>query len=716
MKPDFVEELQRALPELQLRFDVPYRDITTLGVGGTLPVLAEIADDLELSRFLKYTSRNSIPVAVIGGGTNLVGMDDAFPGIGVRLSRNGFTQISTGRSRHLTAGAFVRLPELATRAAEAGFGGLAALAGIPGTLGGALRMNAGAAGHCIGEFVTQIAGVRMDGSPWTADGSEIHWEYRGSSIPDDVIITGAILELTPVEPAAEIAAIRAEIEARRKREPAGRSAGCTFRNVSESEPAGALIDRCGLKGCRVGAIAVSQEHANYLVNSGAGTEADYLLLLSQLRRSVFEQTGYLLRPEVHFLNPEAPQNLQKGIRPVRVNVLCGGVSNEREVSLNSGAAVAGALRNGGFEVELTDLTECSVCDTMRNADVVYPVLHGGFGEDGELQKVMEEAGLRFVGSDSTACRLTMDKIASKRLADRLGIPTAKWGIVSREAPELPKELRLPVILKAPMEGSTFGIQRVERPEEWNAALEEELKFAPEILVEEFIHGVEITVPIVLGKPLPVVEIRSPHGFYDYDAKYVYKDGHTEYFCPPQSLNTEIQREASRLALQFYLGAGCRDLLRVDFIVTPEGVPMLLEGNSLPGCTATSLVPKAAKIAGISFEALTRSLVEAALKRPQDRRPAAPAPQPPELERKPLPVLPPAEEPAPRSGTTPNPILIRLCRILFRMALWLSGIWLLINGFHNINLGRPAGFTLTVAGLFLCCSEAGFNWLKRRENK
>ena len=144
--------------------------------------------------------------------------------------------------------------------------------------------------------------------------------------------------------------------------------------------------------------------------------------------------------------------------------------------------------------------------------------------------------------------------------------------------------------------------------------------------------------------------------------------------------------------------------------------MLLEGNSLPGCTATSLVPKAAKIAGISFEALTRSLVEAALKRPQDRRPAAPAPQPPEPERKPLPVLPPAEEPAPRSGTTPNPILIRLCRILFRMALWLSGIWLLINGFHNINLGRPAGFTLTVAGLFLCCSEAGFNWLKRLENK
>ncbi len=716
MKQSFVEELKRALPELQLRFDVPYREITTLGVGGVLPVLAEIADDRELARLLEFTGRNAIPVAVIGGGTNLAGMDGPYPGLGIRLSRNGFAEIRAGRSRHLTAGAFARLPELATRAAEFGFGGLAALAGIPGTLGGALRMNAGASGHQIGEFVEQIAGVRLDGSVWTADGSEIEWGYRTSSIPEDVVVTGVILELAPVEPAAELAAIRAEVEARRSREPAGRSAGCTFRNVSEFETAGRLIDQCGLKGCRVGEIAVSCEHANFLVNHGSGSEADYLLLLSQLRRAVFERFGFLLRPEVRFLNPEAAAELDAAVRPTRVNVLYGGISNEREVSLRSGAAVAAALRNGGFQVELTDVTECRVSDSMRRADVVYPVLHGGFGENGELQKILEEAGLRFVGSDSAACLLTMDKIASKRLADRLGLPTARWGVVTRESPELPAGLELPVILKVPMEGSTFGIQRVERPEEWSGALEKELRLAPEILVEEFIHGVEITVPVVNGRVLPVIEIRSPHGFYDYDAKYVYKDGHTEYFCPPQTLSAEVQQEAARLAYQFYLGANCRDILRVDFIVTPEGVPMLLEGNSIPGCTATSLVPKAAKVAGISFEAMTRSLVEAALKRPLPPLRATTEPVPAQLPPAPAAAKRKFDEtPAKTMGPAPSRTLVRVCRVFFRLVLWLSGIWLLITGFHNIAVGNPAGFMLTVTGLFLCFAESGFNWLKRLEN-
>ena len=134
-----------------------------------------------------------------------------------------------------------------------------------------------------------------------------------------------------------------------------------------------------------------------------------------------------------------------------------------------------------------------------------------------------------------------------------------------------------------------------------------------------IPGVEITIPILMGEALDAIEIRSPHGFYDYDAKYLYKYGHTQYFCPPESLEQSVIEHAKHLAILFYHATGCRDLLRVDFIIDSSGVPMMLEGNSLPGCTATSLVPKAARRAGISLERLAATLTYAALKRP-----AAPA--------------------------------------------------------------------------------------------
>lgn len=224
----------------------------------------------------------------------------------------------------------------------------------------------------------------------------------------------------------------------------------------------------------------------------------------------------------------------------------------------SGRAVADALRNAGFSVVLTDVTECRLYPEMLEADVVYPVLHGGYGEDGRIQKIFEENNLRFVGSGSAASLLLMDKIASKRLMDRFGIPTAKWAVVSGRERRFPKELKLPVILKAPMEGSTIGIVKVETEAEWEKALDDELRLAPEILVEEYVRGIEITVPIVNGRILPAIEIKSPHGFYNYDAKYVYKDGHTEYFCRSFPCPARwCGRRRSSAAV--YLGAGSRDI-------------------------------------------------------------------------------------------------------------------------------------------------------------
>ncbi len=612
-KAQIIASLGEIIPPGTIRADVPFREVTSFGVGGTIDIMVEPEDDLELSRLFKFIGTHGLPSLVIGGGSNLVGGDEPFHGIAIRLDRGIFAAVKVGR-RHFTCGSAVRLVELARTAAKAGFGGLAELAGIPGTLGGALRMNAGARGVAIGSRVVQLCGCRTDGSIWTAEGAEINWGYRSSSIPDDVVVTSAILELPAVEPEAELARISAEIAKRRECEPKGRSAGCFFKNPSTDEPAGRLLDRAGLKGRRIGDAMISIEHANYLINCGNATAAELVALASMARREVAKQFGIYLFPEVVFVNPADREKVMAAAVPPKVAVLKGGDSSEREVSLRSGAAVAQALRNAGYKVVEIDLPKCEITPEMRACDVIYPVLHGGFGEDGRLQKLLEEADLPFVGSGSSSCDLVMDKIRTKRLLEKLGLPTARWAVVTPEKRSIPDFLRFPLILKAPREGSTIGIIKVDAPEEWDGALDKEFAYDRTLLVEEFISGVEATVPLLSGKALPIIEIRSPHGFYDYDAKYVYKDGKTEYFCPPQKISEAAQQTMASQSEMFFAEFGCRDILRVDFMIDADDNLYILEGNAIPGCTATSLVPKAAKVAGISFETMTSGLVRAALKR------------------------------------------------------------------------------------------------------
>ncbi len=612
-KAQVAEALGTVVPPGTIRTDVPFREVTSFGVGSTLDIVVSPDDDLQLSRIFKFIRANDLPYLVIGGGSNLAGSDEPFHGVAIRLDRGIFAEFRIGR-RHHTCGAAVRLSELARAAAKAGSGGLAELAGIPGTLGGALRMNAEARGVAIGSRVIQLCGCRTDGSIWTAEGPEIEWSYRKSSIPGDVVVTSAILELPAADPETELAKISAEIAKRRECEPKGRSAGCFFKNPSSDEPAGRLIDRAGLKGKRIGDAMISPEHANYFVNCGGATAAELLELAMLARRTVAEKFGIYLRTEVVFVDPADRAKLEASPVPPKVAVLKGGNSSEREVSLRSGAAVAQALRNAGCPVVEVDLKSCEITPEMRACDVVYPVLHGGFGEDGKLQKLLEEANLCFVGSGSASCDLVMDKIRTKKLLEKLGLPTARWAVVTPEQRAIPDVLNFPLIVKAPREGSTIGIVKVSSPAEWDEALEKEFAFDRTLLVEEFIDGIEATVPLVSGKALPAIEIRSPHGFYDYDAKYVYKDGKTEYFCPPQKVSEEAQAAMAAQSEMFFREFDCLDILRVDYMIDRDENLYILEGNAIPGCTATSLVPKAAKVAGISFERMTASLVAEALKR------------------------------------------------------------------------------------------------------
>ncbi len=607
----FSSELAKAFPRLVMERNVSWKHLTTLGVGGEIPLLLRPQDDIELGGLLRFCADRKVKYFVLGGGANVAGSDKPFDGVVITMRQGDFTKISRGRN-HISCGAGVSLGALARYASESGFGGIAALAGIPGSVGGALRMNAGAEGRVISEFVIDLSGVMPNGTPWSARKSELDWGYRRSGVPAEIIITAAIFELPAAEPEQAVAELDGFLAARRRREPVGRSAGCTFRNAGE-ESAGRLIDRAGLKESSNGGATVSSRHANFVMNTGGASEKDFVELLGKIRKTVAETSGIYLRPEVVFADNESLEKVMNTIKEPAVLVLMGGNSSEREVSLRSGQAVADALTRAGYKVTTEDIVECRVSDAMRRADVVFPALHGGFGENGELQALMEEAGIKFVGCGSEASRTVMNKIASKKVMDQSGVTTAKWALVKPENRKFPDTLTFPVVVKAPCEGSSVGIKTAAGQDEWDNVLDDLFAFGGELLVEEFVKGVEISVPIVNGRVLPPVEIRPPHGFYDYDAKYIYKGGHTEYFCPTVSLSEAAQKKAALYTERFFKAVGAKQLLRVDFIVDAAGEPHALEGNSLPGFTATSLVPKSAKVAGYTFERLCSELVQSALK-------------------------------------------------------------------------------------------------------
>ncbi|MBE6378252.1 MAG: D-alanine--D-alanine ligase [Lentisphaerae bacterium] len=589
-----------------------YKELTSLGVGSAvLPAMIEPENEEQLVEVLKILARKKFPFFLFGAGTNLVGSDKPLQAVGLRLAGKYFSRVAIN-GEDVNCGAYARLPLLAALCGKAGLGGLAPLSGIPGTIGGALRMNAGANGVEIGSLVKEVRGFYSDGKPYHVQGSEIEWLYRGSSIPANVIITEAVFSLKESSSALEEEEICRETERRRKREPAGRTAGCAFRNVSDLDPAGKLIDQCGLRGLRVGDLVVSPVHANYILNMGEASEADYLEIVRIIRRAVSAKHGFYLIPEIISVNPELNALISDDTPAPKVNLLCGGISSEREVSLAGGEVVTRALRKAGFKVEKSDIRSCDVTPSMRDADVVYPLLHGGFGEDGTLQKVLEGESIRFVGSGSASSQLVMDKIATKKLLDRIALPTAAWGTVSRHARQLPAHLDFPVILKAPCEGSSVGIVKVNSAIEWETALDEEFKYADELLVESFITGTEISIPVLNGEVLEAIEIVAPSGFYDYN--YKYHSNETQYFMPPRELPEAVIALAKDYALKFYHAAGCRDILRVDFIVDGDGVPRILEGNNLPGNTDHSLVPKAARHAGISMEKMVAMMVYCAMKR------------------------------------------------------------------------------------------------------
>lgn len=282
-------------------------------------------------------------------------------------------------------------------------------------------------------------------------------------------------------------------------------------------------------------------------------------------------------------------------------VLMGGISAEREISLKSGAAIAAALTGQGYRVTSVDVTS-ETFPLPDDIDLAFLALHGTYGEDGQVQAYLRGRGVRFTGSNEEASRLAFDKILSKQCFERNGINSARYEVLRRGEP---RTLPLPVVVKPPRQGSSIGLTVVREEEQWAEAVETAVSLDPEILVEAYIPGRELTVGIVGEEVLPIVEICAPQGCYDYQAKYT--KGKTTYLCPAP-LEPEVTRACQELAWKTFVALGASGLGRVDIRLTDEGEPFVLELNSLPGFTETSLLPKAAASLGISFGALCDKIV------------------------------------------------------------------------------------------------------------
>lgn len=329
---------------------------------------------------------------------------------------------------------------------------------------------------------------------------------------------------------------------------------------------------------------------------------------------------------------------------MKITVLYGGQSAEREISLKSGAGVAKALESRGHQVTLLDtadpahaiksgsemdaipatlssagssLQPARILSTpaIRDTEVVFIALHGGEGENGTLQALLDLAGVAYTGSGVLSSALAMDKRMSKIVFAHSGIPTPPWAWIKPgadpglSAAEVSSVGGYPLVVKPNDQGSTIGLSIIQEAVEFRTAVDLARRYSPGVLIERFIPGRELSVPVVSGKALPVIEIQPTHGIYDYECKYT--RGLSSYLCPAP-LDTAATAYVQDLAERAYESLGCEGAARVDFRLDPQDIAWCLEVNTIPGMTETSLVPMAAQAQGIHFAEFVERLCAQAL--------------------------------------------------------------------------------------------------------
>ena len=294
---------------------------------------------------------------------------------------------------------------------------------------------------------------------------------------------------------------------------------------------------------------------------------------------------------------------------LKVGVLMGGESNERQVSIATGKAVSAACKRLGFLVEklLFRHDYKKFINQLKDQDIIFNALHGGIGENGEIQAWLDKNNIQYTGSGSLVSALCMDKARSKTLARIMGFKTADWQLIENSKQKV--KLDLPVVVKPNEQGSTFGLTIVKDKGMLKIAMEKAFEYGNTVIAERYIEGREITVPVLGNKVYPIIEIKPSHNLYDYECKYT--PGLTKYFCPAElepKMTSFIKEDTALLFNEF----GCDVYSRIDYIIDNDGFYNFLELNTLPGMTKTSLFPKSVATEGLSFTMLIKKIIELSL--------------------------------------------------------------------------------------------------------
>ncbi len=298
---------------------------------------------------------------------------------------------------------------------------------------------------------------------------------------------------------------------------------------------------------------------------------------------------------------------------LKIAVAMGGPGSEHEVSMASGRAVLGALLEAGCNAEELVVSEHAICPG-DDVDVVFNTIHGTFGEDGGLQRLLDERGVSYTGAGAVSSELAFDKILSKQRFLEAGVPTPMSEMVDCSDGFKMPSMALPYVVKPPREGSSVGVHICKTADEARLAMEDAVKFSDDVLIEEYVEGKELTVGVLDGEVLPVVHIAPRSGFYDMSNKYPWMtgDGGTDYYCPAD-LSAEVTEAVQAAALAAHRSLGIEVYSRVDVLLDGEDRPYVLEANTIPGMTASSLLPKSAEQAGYGFADLCMKIVDLSMR-------------------------------------------------------------------------------------------------------
>ncbi|MCG3176287.1 MAG: UDP-N-acetylmuramate--L-alanine ligase [Candidatus Omnitrophica bacterium] len=582
----------------------PLSKHTTLKIGGPAQYWVEPEDEEDLTRALKIAARRKLPVHVFGAGSNLLAPDAGLKGICVHLGSRYFKEMRQ-EDGCVIARSGVPNPLFIQYVVESGFGGCEFLSGIPGNVGGAIAMNAGSHQQSVDARLVRVRVMERDGSARWMERHEVPFAYRYSGLGERIVLEG-VFRFEPQDRAAVQRRLDEYRDHRQRtqdlRHP---SAGCMFKNPKAAGcSSGKLIEDAGLKGRRIGDAEVSDKHANFIINRGGAKAEDVIALIREVRSTVQRKFGIELETEVRILESAPPAARRPSARSPRawgrIAVLGGGISCEREVSLVSARAAAEALTERGLDVIQVDPSSEGFLDELKRAHVstAFLALHGTFGEDGTVQRLLERAGIAYTGAGPEASQLCFDKVRTQGRLREAGVSVpdfTAYGSLERALAEAPTVY--PFVVKPAKAGSSVGVSLVRSSADREAAFREAFKYSDEVLVETYIRGRELTVGLLGGKALPVVEVVAGNTFYDYEAKY--KDSRTRYEVPA-ALTPRQSALCRRAALAAWAALGCQVMARIDLILGEDGRPYVLDVNTLPGLTPKSLLPKAARAAGIEF--------------------------------------------------------------------------------------------------------------------